>query len=157
MFGCLFSNFSPYISSGINISLNNNGKKISNKISQLRWGYEITGGAILGPLLHLKISYGKNYFNNLNKAINYYSLGGGLTVLGYERGAANLEGENLRGKRSNIYIGGFIYPIAIAWDITGMVGAGILPTNFYSREKFVFPDTTYINHKLWQKFSIIDF
>ena len=147
--GSLFSQTTPYISTGINISLNNK--------DGIRWGYEITVGILPEPLIHLKMSYGKKHFKNLNKYINYYTFGGGLTIIGYERGFAKLtEKQNkiTEGKRSNIYIGGFIYPIAVAWDITGMVQAGILPTNFYSREKFVFSDTTYVNHNIWQKFAI---
>tara|TARA_B100000700_G_C14857055_1_gene766763 strand:+ start:72 stop:569 length:498 start_codon:yes stop_codon:yes gene_type:complete len=148
MAGSLFSQNYPYISLGTNISLNNkNG---------IKWGYEITGGIIAGPL-HIKMSYGKKHFRNLTQFINYYTLGGGLTIIGYERGFAKLtDGQNhiIDGKRSNIYLGGFIYPIAVAWDKTGIVQAGILPTNFYSREKFVFSDTTYVNHNIWQKFAI---
>ena len=144
----LFSQIAPYISLGTNISLNNkNG---------IRGGFEITGGILAGPL-HLKMSYGKKHFRNLTQFINYYTFGGGLAIIGYERGFAKLtDGQNkiIEGKRSNIYIGGLIYPIAVAWDITGMVQAGILPTNFYSREKFVFSDTTYVNHNIWQKFAI---
>ena len=156
MLGSLSAQISSYISTGINISLNNKGKGIFDKNSGIRWGHEITGGILAGPL-HLKMSYGKKHFRNLTKFINYYTFGGGLTIIGYERGFAKLvEGQNriIKGKRSNIYIGGFIYPIAVAWDITGMVQAGILPTNFYSREKFVFSDTTYVNHNIWQKFAI---
>jgi len=156
MVGSLFAQISPYISTGINISLNNKGKGILDKKSGMRWGYEITGGILAGPL-HLKMSYGKKHFRNLTQFINYYTFGGGLAIIGYERGFAKLtDGQNkiIEGKRSNIYIGGLIYPIAVAWDITGMVQAGILPTNFYSREKFVFSDTTYVNHNIWQKFAI---
>ena len=78
-------------------------------------------------------------------------------MFGYEKGLAKLKGEQLtivEGRRSNFYIGGFIFPIAVAWDVTGIVQEGILPTNFYSREKFVFSDTTFINHNIWQKFAI---
>ena len=152
MIGIGFPQISPYISTGANISLNS----ILNKSSEIRWGYEITGGILAGPL-HLKMTYGKKNFRNLTKFINYYTFGGGLTIIGYERGFAKLkDGENtiIKGKKSNLYIGGFVYPIAVAWDIIGMVQAGILPANFYSREKFVFPDTTYINHNIWQKFAI---
>ena len=157
MVSSLFSQIAPYISTGTNISLNNGGKGIFDKKSGIRWGYEITAGIMSGSLFHLKMSYGKKYFRNLSQFINYYTFGGGLTIIGYERGFAKLvEGQNriIKGKRSNIYIGGFIYPIAAAWDITGMVQAGIMPTNFYSREKFVFSDTTYVNHNIWQKFAI---
>ena len=146
----------PYISTGINISLNNKGKGIISANSGIRWGYEITGGYMAGPL-HLKISYGKKHFINSNQFINYYAYGAGLAIIGYEKGFAKLIKENkdvIKGERYNIYSGGFIYPIAIAWDVTGIVEAGILPTNFYSREKFVFIDTTFINHNFWQKFAI---
>ena len=54
MVGSLFSQISPYISTGINISLNNEGKGIFDKKSGIRWGYEITGGILAGQLLHLK-------------------------------------------------------------------------------------------------------
>ena len=56
--GSLFAQISPYLSTGINISLNNEGKGIFDKKSGIRWGYEITGGILAGPL-HLKMTYGK--------------------------------------------------------------------------------------------------
>ena len=151
-----FAQISPYISTGANISLNNH-KGIFDKNNGIRWGYEITAGIISGPILHLKMSYGKKYFKNSRKFINYYAFGGGVLIGGYEKGSAMMVDENNnshKAKRSNIYLGGFIFPIAVAWDITGMVQAGILPTNFYSREKFIFSDTTYVNHNIWQKFSV---
>ena len=92
--GGVFAQFKPkpYISTGTNISLNNkNG---------IRGGFEITGGILAGPL-HLKMSYGKKHFRNLTQFINYYTFGGGLTIIGYERGFAKLaEGQNkiIKGK-----------------------------------------------------------
>ena len=67
MIGIGFSQIAPYISTGANISLNS----ILNKSSEIRWGYEITGGILAGPL-HLKMTYGKKNFRNLTKFINYY-------------------------------------------------------------------------------------
>ena len=105
MVGSLFAQITPYISTGMNFSLNNEGKGIFDKKSGIRWGYEITGGILAGPL-HLKMSYGKKHFRNLTQFINYYTFGGGLAIIGYERGFAKLtDGQNkiIEGKRSNIY------------------------------------------------------
>ena len=126
MISNLYSWVFSYISAGTNISLNNkNG---------IRWGYEITGGAFTIGFLHLKMSYGKKYFNNLTQHINYYTFGGGISIFGYERGTVKIkDGQNkiIKGKRSNIYLGGFIYPVAMdSDDVNGMIESSILPTNF---------------------------
>ena len=70
----------------MNISLNNKGKGIISKNSGIRWGYEITGGYMAGPI-HLKILYGKKHFINSNQFINYYAYGAGLAIIGYEKAA----------------------------------------------------------------------
>ena len=118
----------PYISTGMNISLNNKGKGIISANSGIRWGYEITGGYMAGPL-HLKISYGKKHFINSNQFINYYAYGAGLAIIGYEKGFAKLIKENkdvIQGERYNIYSGGFKNGLEH--------GYGILYTNDYSFE-----------------------
>ena len=149
MVGGVFAQIEPYISAGANISLNNNGNGIF-KNNNGRWGYEITSGIYsVEKLFHLKMSYGKKYFKDSTKFINYYTFGGGLLCVGYEKGFAYLvdtKNHTHKGKRSNIYLGGVLSPIDGS-------GPGFIPTNFYSREKFIFADTTYLNHNIWQKIA----
>ena len=84
MVSSLFSQIAPYISLGTNISLNNkNG---------IRWGYEITGGILAGPL-HLKMSYGKKHFRNLTQFIKNlvkFAITNGVVAEWLGRGLQNL-------------------------------------------------------------------
>ena len=135
----------PYISSGINVSINNK--------EGMKWGYELTGGLNAG-MLHAKISYGNNYFHNSPDKLDYLTVGVGLFIFGYEYGIASYNKNNKwsNGYRSNFYIGGMNGPLS---DLLGTGEYNIMFFNFYSFEKYKFPDMRITNHKLWTKIGYI--
>tara|TARA_B100001250_G_scaffold234633_1_gene201515 strand:- start:2264 stop:2821 length:558 start_codon:yes stop_codon:yes gene_type:complete len=165
--GCGFSqNITTYISTGVYLNLGNKTK----------WGYDITGGIYNSSLgMHLKMTYGKRHFKNYNEYINYYALGGGFVIIGYEKGFAKLKRENtipLDGKMSNFYIGGFnpLLLIPTVFLVGGtariMEKIGIptdildneyLPSTFYSKEKFIFSDSIIVKNNLWKTKMVIPF